>query len=399
MLLAVGPLAGFAGFLQILLWILIPLLGAAIVTTIAIHYGRPRKELEQGTVEEIVASNPEQSGYRLDNDQYVVFDHSGLIKEYKTRLVNHHAKYSALKQDYSRLELKYNSLLLLSPVFNDKNINMENNLNPEQFPAEPASATSIDIERKELQARFEQLNQAYQQLEKENESLLEKISLLSTLENGKDVTGHWVEENRKLKEKLADQECINDLLTEKKSEVEFLQQQLETRIRNYHRSEQQLAEVSTELDALKQSAEQSGLTITSLQEELQTRNKESEEFLQQLENKEKIVEEKELLILSNSNQITYLEGLLQELREQNEMLNAAANDGVERSTLLEKRLEDEQVKITYLQNQLSANKKLLHRLYSEFSSCMQEADSQANEIKTNDNYESNKVLEEESLFH
>ena len=121
MCLAVWPLTGFSGLLQILLLIVSAFLVTAFMITVVLHYRRRKKEPEPADVEQIVAASPETAQYKIE-DEYILFDHSGLIREYKAKLIKNHARYMALKQDFEQLEEKYNAVLQTanSPLQNFK---------------------------------------------------------------------------------------------------------------------------------------------------------------------------------------------------------------------------------------------------------------------------------------
>ena len=222
MCLAVWPLTGFSGLLQILLLIVSAFLVTAFMITVVLHYRRRKKEPEPADVEQIVAASPETAQYKIE-DEYILFDHSGLIREYKAKLIKNHARYMALKQDFEQLEEKYNAVLQTanSPLQNFK---------PDIMEQTVANSTTVEAsQRNELQDRLEKLNEAYQSLNNEKNILTEQLALACLGEEEKlAILGKWKEELKQAKNKLAEQECMKDLLDEKKSQVEFLQQQLAT---------------------------------------------------------------------------------------------------------------------------------------------------------------------------
>lgn len=334
--------------------------------------------MEPDKVKMLIASTPESSGYKIDDNEFVLFDHSGIIREYKTRLVNNHARYNALKQDFDELEDKYNSLLIgaSSSIINKNNGIMEQEImsTPQmQTPTEQESFHQISEERNALQARLDQLNHSFQNLEKENQGLQARLELMPGNEDGKfEQIERWREENQALKNKLAEQEYIKDVLEEKKSQIEFLQQQLEQRIRNYHQSEQALKETRDQLQRLRLNTEDAQSAIQAAKQALSIQQEETEQLKSQLTHNEAALEESQHQLASRQDHIIYLENLIKETREQNEMLNAAVGDNQEKVDNLRQLLEDEQSRVFQAEQRLQSNKLLLQRLYKEFSACIKE---------------------------
>ena len=112
MLLATGPSFEFVKLIQILCWILLPLGAAAILLTVILHYLNKRKANRMAPVseEEFLKASPELLGYTNGDGQYVFFDQSAVLAEYKKKLLYYHARYSALRNDFEKLELKYHAL-------------------------------------------------------------------------------------------------------------------------------------------------------------------------------------------------------------------------------------------------------------------------------------------------
>ena len=172
--------------------------------------------------EDFIHASPELLGYTRGDGEYVFFDHSSLISKYKKKLFFNHARYTALHQDFEKLETKYAMLAqyAVSIINKQKNANMEN-LN-ETMPREIEKeinkiSTQYAIEKKELQDRLDQLGKSYQSLEQEHESLLEKVNMETVTDEEKNaIINKWREENIVLKDKVAEQEYIKEIVEEKK---------------------------------------------------------------------------------------------------------------------------------------------------------------------------------------
>lgn len=184
-MLASGILLEFAQFLRIISWITFPVLFLAVIITIIFHYYRKKKR--------------KNSEPFAEEGVHLLFDHTGLIRQYHTKLSYNQARYAALKQDFEKLELKYAAL-------NSNNeIHMENTVNNLQTGIDMLSETHT-LEKKELESCIEQLRN-------ENEALRTQVQL-----NG-------------------EQQYLQDLLEVKNNQILFLQEQVEKQVKSFHVAE------------------------------------------------------------------------------------------------------------------------------------------------------------------
>lgn len=199
MILASGILLEFAQFLRIISWITFPVLFLAVVITVIIHYYKKKKGKGLETI-------PAEEGVHL------LFDHTGLVRQYHSELSYNHARYAALKQDFEKLELKYAAL-------NNKNNNhMENTVNNLQSGIDMLSETHA-IEKMELEACINQLKE-------ENEVLKTQVQL-----NG-------------------EQQYLQDLLEVKNNQIVFLQEQVEKQVKSFHIAERSRHELENQVTYL-----------------------------------------------------------------------------------------------------------------------------------------------------
>ena len=56
-------------------------------------------------------ASPEQFNHKKEDGEYLFFDHSALIDEYKKRMFYNHARFIALQKDYASFEIKYSTLI------------------------------------------------------------------------------------------------------------------------------------------------------------------------------------------------------------------------------------------------------------------------------------------------
>lgn len=377
MLLTAGPSFEFIRFMQILVWIILPLLLCAITVTVFFHYRKKKKhDVTPAEAEDnFVLAAPEQFNHHKSDGEYIFFDHSGLIREYKARMFYNHARYTALRKDYVELEEKYSSLIHTGEtnLFHDKKDYMKNQ--NEQMESAAADQLSVDqdMQNKELADKLEQFNKSYQRLEEENRFLQEQISLQTAGDDEKEkIISRWKEENKALRDRLATQEYLEELLEEKKAQISFLQGQLDHRIINQHRAEQQRQQAIAEREEqenLKHNLQQQS---DILKNELALAKEQAGRLDAMLHEKNEQLDAKQQAIGSQLDQVTYLENVLYETKEQNELLSAELADRKDEITGLKQLLEDERMRVQFMEQKLTANKELLLRLYKEFSACVED---------------------------
>lgn len=374
MISATGLLIEFAHFLQIISFIIVPALVIVIVITIIMHYRRKKRRAREEDAEDKDESLRGDDPLDIPNGKpaYLLFDHSGLLRQYRNKLSYNHARYAALRQDFEKLELKYAAALQPSnTAFNHtKPEEMENT--PAQWNATiQKMAEEHADEKKELLNRLEQLDRSYKSLETENESLLEQIDMQNASGDEKSiVVNRWKEENDALKEEVKDQQYLRDLVEEKKAQIDFLQNQLDQRIRNYHQAEQQRKEMQVKMEKTDQQQLQLTTELEAASKELDTAREQVKVLEQTDLEKNILLKENQELLFSKSERLLYLENTLHEIREQNEMLNAAVADAQDRAGIMQQQMEEMQQRVINAEQKLHANKQVLSRLYKEFTSCM-----------------------------
>jgi chromosome segregation ATPase len=358
MLLTAGSLMEFVRFLQITLVIILPILLISLAVPFIIQYRKKKKKTAPGNgdvVQKLIDATPDSLNYENEDADYVHYDQSGLVREYKSKLIYSHARYTALQRDYERVQDKCNALLLQmeTPLLNKKNKVMED-FNVTNHAMDVNSLTALESERNELLTRLEQLNGSYQSLERENESLTTQLGLLTATDEERAVIlNNWKEKSEALQDKIAEQDYLKDVLEEKNMQIGFLQQQLEQRIFKFHQSEKQFAEARLQL-------EQKSEETTNVQ------------FL---------VNEKERLLSEKLNTITWLENSLQETRQQNEMMNAMVGDNNDKVLALQENLAREQSRLADTEQKLARNREMLRKLYRDIATCVEPEESPVFELK------------------
>lgn len=394
MLLATGSAFDFVKFFQILCWIILPVFALAGLLTVFLHYRKKKIEKAEtaGDDESFMHASPELLGYTKGDGEYIFFDHSSLISEYKKRLSFNHARYTALHHDFEKLETRYAMLARYTTgiINNKKNTNMENlhDPMPKQVEKEINKMTKdYATEKNELVSKLEQMDKSYQSLEQEHESLLEKVSMETvTDEQRAAITSRWREENIGLKEKVAEQDYLKEILEEKKVQIEFLQNQLEQRIKNNHQSENERNQLLADFEQSKSSNEDVLKQLELVKNELSKSQEENNKLQMVLNEKEGLLNERQQLLASKLDHITWLENTLHETKEQNELLNASVADTKDLVSVLQDQLLYEQARTQAIEQKLTTNKQVMQRLYKDFSAVVNEENEQSPVIPMRPDY-------------
>ena len=334
MLLATGPSFEFIKLIQILCWILLPLAAMVMLLTVFFHYRRRKKAMHQATVsdEEFIKASPELLGYTNGDGAYIFFDQSSVIAEYKKKLSYHHARYTALRHDFDKLETKYAALAgyAAAKSMNPKSIVMESS-HPQIPKSLQAEIDNISAqhkaEKEELLKQLKQVNLVNKNLENEAQALQDQLNMQSMNEDEKlAILNRWKEDNTSLKLKVIEQQYLQDLLNEKKAQIEFLQIQLEQRIKNSHQLEQQRMDAIAELEEEKLQHSETARKVDALKFESLQKQEETDKLQMVLCGKEEQLIENQQAINSKVEYITRLENVLAETKQQNELLHRMAAD-------------------------------------------------------------------------
>jgi DNA repair exonuclease SbcCD ATPase subunit len=292
MFLSTGTFTEFTRFLQIACWIILPVLLVTVIITTWRHRRDKKKNQEtdeQETLDFLLGVDP--AGENRENT-FVLFDHSGLIRQYKDKLSYNHARYIALKHDYKKLERDLH--------------------------------TRVDV----------------------------------THSPRKPKNNHM--ENKNVGE---EQKCLADLLEEKKAQVEFLQTQLEQRIRNYHQSERNREEMQKEFYEQKES-------MQKLVDELDLTRKEVLEKEEAIRQSEELVNEKHQALLSKQDHVIYLENVLQEAKQQNQFLDASLADQQDLQRSLQEKLDEAETRVLTMEQKIGRNNRMLQKLHRVLGTCI-----------------------------
>ena len=298
-------------FLQVLLWISIPALFIGMLITTVIHYSNKRKKAGKNEEPFIFEDDGSCSGF--DDISLVPpgFYSTGSKQEIK-RLLLHlshsNARYIAVRKDFERLTEKYQQLREKNEHYSEikKYKTMETiHTNTQQSHDEQLHNIRQlhEIEKKELLSELNQLNTAYEDLEKDNSKLQEQLAAYSSDEtNVTAIIQKWEQEKAELKKKISEHEYLKDVLEEKKLQINFLQQQLEQRVKNHHLVELQFREL--------------GIKLMETTEQLEIADQTGKDYQAAVHEKEQ-----EIIVLkevkqSSTESVARMETTIKELQEQ-----------------------------------------------------------------------------------
>lgn len=364
MLLLAKTVEAFLPFLQLLGWIVLLLLLLSSLIIVFLHYRRRAKKDDADTFQEGAA---EQMGYTTGNGEYILFDHSSLISRYKLKLSVNEARFTALQQDYTRLNSRYTQLALAttthSPTTNQQTMETANaHLSPE-LEQDIDRITAAHITEKEmLEKELEQLNRSYRQLEQEHELLRTTVNVQVSSDDEKtQLIRRWQEEISYLRSQVTEQDYLQDLLSEKKMQIDFLQQQLEQRVRLQHEADRnrQVAEESTirQQHELKNLQEQ----VAGLRQQLQESTEKSDQLSTLLCGREE-----ELETWKQKNNL-----LIQQAGKMQIELSASREQLVSQ----EESLVRERAEMADLRDRLARHQQSLRRIHQDFLSCLDAGDA------------------------
>jgi chromosome segregation ATPase len=174
-------------------------------------------------------------------------------------------------------------------------------------------------------------------------------------------------EKKTLKDKLYEQEYLPDVLEEKKLQIDFLQTQLEQRIKNYHNLEQQATHTVGQLQQLQTAISGYEEQVKGLTGELQSQQQQAAEWGSALEHSRKEEQQQQEVIRTKTGQIEQLEWKVQDLQQQQGVLQSEMADQQDTVRGLRERLTDEQQKAAVLEARLEQSQQLFNRIYTDLA--------------------------------
>ena len=391
----------FKQFMEIVLWIAVPGTILAILITTIVHYKRKKKDLH--TAPDYVENN-----YQLamvgETEQLPDWlasarpDNTSLTKKYEAEIRRYKENYSNLEQDFRDLEDKYSNLMnkaYHTEIAGDeklvKQLRQEikeyklkiaqlqqaavetrksgENVSEEDYQSNLQVQKTIQDLKQELLLQQEQKEEQINEMNRLRELLTNsEESLTSARKEADDLQKCFSQQVEMAgQQNISEQKYLADMLEEKKLQTNFLQNQLEQRIRNYHQLEERFEESTAQLMHLRKRTDVFDQQIAELQEELTNTQQDATISLAALElSKEESTQQKEV-IRKKFEHVESLESGLKELQEQEGIFKSEIADKQDTITALQESVQQEKQKVMELNSKLELSSQLLIRIYTELA--------------------------------
>jgi hypothetical protein len=223
-------------------------------------------------------------------------------------------------------------------------------------------------EKNELLTKAELLNSKLGTVHKENEWLKEqanKIAPPSVEAEEYKIKYEQLEqqfvkanqENEEMKSKMSNQQYMEDVVQEKKLQIEFLQNQLDQRIKTFREMEKQYQADSARLTLLDQTAKKYEEELHSVNNLLHTKE---QDYANLRETTEKTI----------GSKVTHIELLEREmgnLQQQNNTLSVSLDDASKLNATISKQTNQQTQRISELESKLEVSSQLFIKIYKELS--------------------------------
>jgi phosphate/sulfate permease len=178
MLLSAGSASEFLKVVQIVSWIVLPVLATVVAFTIYSHYRRKKKNRASALSADGALPAPATLAQLGKGADYVLFDHSGLVQQYHEKLCHSQAMYAALQHKFSALEIKCTAMA----AFVLKQPGRIRDLTGYPFVKREINQfiRKYHAEKKDWQSANLQLSASCLDLQKENEQLKAQLASLAT---------------------------------------------------------------------------------------------------------------------------------------------------------------------------------------------------------------------------
>ena len=248
-------------------------------------------------------------------------------------------------------------------------------------------------EKGDLALQLTQLQKTVQQLKDENTSLQQKVQAGGDPKHGNyeqqikelhSLLTKAEDEKVTLKNKITDQQYLQDVLQEKKLQIEFLQNQLEQRIKTFREIEKEAADKTVQVQQTQTQKDSFEREMHAMREELQQQREEVAAWQQAVERSREEIRQHQDNLRSKTGHIENLERNLHEVQQQQAVLQLVLDDKQNMITGLQETLYREQQKTKDLEGKLVTNNQLLSKIYGDLSKSLSNpAATQQNGTKLN----------------
>jgi len=396
LLLSVSVFSIFKEYVGILLFICLPVILLSAGLAIWLHYRQKKRKatLNENEIND-AGTGPSLSLFTSAEtvalSPLAIEDKVGLIKECRKQLSKSHAKYLALKHDFSVTQKTITGYENESPEnfghmenLNEKIAAYEKQIMDLQNKLEVLE-TVIPVQdetyflRQALREKDNEITQLKNQAaipgnsgnNSDNETKAESVSTVKNDYN----TNEYIRRIERLQEekadvdrKLSEQDYLKDAYTQSKLQIEFLQNQLEERIKNHSQAEQKIKELTASLQEVSAQSNQSEGKIIFLHQQIESKHHELEHAQLTSDQKDAEIHRVKEELQTKTSQVMHLENLLAEIKEQNSILNISFGESQGAITALKEQLAGEQQHIHHMEDKLLKNRQLLERIYRDLES-------------------------------
>ncbi len=177
MFLAAGSVSEFLKVVQIVCWIALPVFAVIIALIVYQHYRKVRKNREEALLPGDLPTPAAMAQLNKEAD-FILFDHTGLVDQYRHKLCHSEARYAALQQKFASLQVKCAAMAVFAAGGQTEfsNISSYRSLKREV----DRFIKKYHTDKNRSAAANEQLLYANQQLKKENERLRATLESLAS---------------------------------------------------------------------------------------------------------------------------------------------------------------------------------------------------------------------------
>jgi hypothetical protein len=324
------------------------------------------KDLAIQQLEEMLsATNSNEAGIEKEKEW------ERLLEEQESLLAN---KQSAIEQQENELNHTLSQLHLLKGhveiLENEKQqLNRQLDSVDKHAPLQLAAMEKKWQEEKaELSTKLQLTNSKLETIQKENEWLNEQAKKINTVPSETEESKlkyeqlHQIfismeKENQEMKSKMSDQQYMEDIVQEKKMQIEFLQNQLDQRIKSFREMEKQYESDSARLKLLDETAKKYEEELQVVSSILRTKE---QEFTHLRDTSEKTI----------GSKITHIELLEREMgnmQQQNNLLSVSLEETNKNNAVVSKQLTQQTQRISELESKLEVSSQLFIKIYKELS--------------------------------
>lgn len=249
----------------------------------------------------------------------------------------------------------------------------------------PGITQKQEEERRLLEAKLSEKENALKELEEENEFLQQQLHAAALpVHNSNNATlheekiMHLEDEKKAFRERIIELESIQDMLAEKEQLITLLQQQLAQRVKSFHQLEHRTREDISSKE--QQEAVLSG-QVNELRDHLQSREEMNDQLksrVEEIQHENKLHQE---AIVSKTGYIQHLENSLEEIKDQYQEAKSLADQKHGMMMNIQSQLDAEKGRAKHLESKLDFSSQLLMKIYRELAKSLEKGNTESDGIQ------------------